>query len=44
LSRAGKSVAVVTLPMDREWALRTRTRVQVFSELERFLGQHLPTN
>ena len=44
LSRAGKSVTVVTLPMDMEWTLRTRTRVQVFSELERFLGQHLPAN
>jgi dipeptidyl aminopeptidase/acylaminoacyl peptidase len=41
LSRAGKSVTVVKLPMDAAWPVRTATRVQVFAELERFLGAHL---
>jgi dipeptidyl aminopeptidase/acylaminoacyl peptidase len=39
LSAAGKDVSLDTLPGDA-WA-NTRVRVQIFAELERFLGQHL---
>ena len=41
LQGAGKSVRVVTLPMDAEWSVRTASRVQVMQELEQFLRLYL---
>ncbi len=42
LTAAGKDVSLDTLPGDA-WS-NTRARVQIFQELERFLGQHLQGN
>jgi len=41
LAAAKKSVTVVKLPAEDHWLSRTTTRVQVLTNLESFLGEHL---
>jgi dipeptidyl aminopeptidase/acylaminoacyl peptidase len=43
LTRLGKQVAIVKLDGEDHWLSRSGTRVQVLTELEKFLGAHLGT-
>ena len=42
LSKAGKPVKLVRLPDEDHWLSRSDTRIQMLSEVEAFLREHLP--
>jgi dipeptidyl aminopeptidase/acylaminoacyl peptidase len=44
LTRAGKSVKVVQLPAEDHWLSRNDTRIQMLSEVDAFLREHLVAN
>ena len=42
LTKAGKSVKLVRLPQEDYWLSRDDTRIQMLSEVDTFLHEHLP--